>query len=184
MTRSLLLIVTGAVLALAGCNPIYVNHDYDKDADFQSYKTFTWLTLPPDATKATSLKGPSQLEVKRILSNIKAELVAKGITESDKDGDLLVNFYTASQEITEINKNMYTGADLYASAMVGGGGATVTNVTEGTLVIDLIDARTDRLVWRGTAEAAMDESKTTQEDRYDVLDNAIAKVFENYPPEE
>ena len=82
--------------------------------------------------------------------------------------------------MTEIQQNAYGAGDGWANARVGGSVST-RDVTEGTIIIDLVDGATNELVWRGTAENAHRDD-TAQEKLNETIDKAIQKVFEKYPP--
>jgi hypothetical protein len=58
---------------------------------------------------------------------------------------------------------------------------STTDVTEGSIIIDLVDGRTMELVWRGMAENAHRDD-TSQQKLNETIDKAIKKVFEKYPP--
>ena len=172
-------IVTLAVLFL-GCSPIYTEHDFDPGADFASYQTFSWIdmsdVLPQNARQA----DPSFQ--KRIQDDINKELAEKGLSKQDNDGDLLVIYYLNAQEMTATGGTVYGVSDLYAQSRVGGGDSTSTDLTQGMLTVDLVDGKTKNLVWRGSAENAMKEG-ITNKGVYDIVDKAIKKIFEKYPPE-
>ncbi len=55
----------------------------------------------------------------------------------------------------------------------------VQQYTEGTLVVDLIDSATDKLVWRGSATDVASDSPQTNEKR---INDAMEKLFKKYPP--
>ncbi|HEY4051177.1 MAG TPA: DUF4136 domain-containing protein [Acidobacteriaceae bacterium] len=66
----------------------------------------------------------------------------------------------------------------------GGGGfgdATITeqDYEEGTLVIDMYDAKTKQLLWRGSAEGTLSDKAGKNEQK---LEKAVAKMFKDFPP--
>jgi hypothetical protein len=170
-----------AAILVAGCNPIYVDQDYDPSVDFNQYKTFSWMEVPQaDPQNAAQAQETSSLKAKRIRTAIARELTAKGYEELIQGGDLLIVFYLGADQYTEYNQSAYSRADVWANSRVGGG-VSGTDVTAGTLIIDLVDGARKELVWRGTAENAHKED-TAQEKLNETLDKAITKVFEKYPP--
>ncbi len=143
---------------------VYV--DYDRSVDFSAYKTFKWGRTPN-----TSLSGQSPLMHSRIKNGIEFYLVEGGKIEVDEDPDLYVTYHTSTSDETQFSISgmgygFSTGWswDPYwggTSGMSGGGANTTTNVStykSGTLVIDIWDARTKNIVWRGTAESAIPEN--------------------------
>jgi len=169
-------------LALVGCNPIYTDHDWDPDADFARYATYSWMEIPArEAANVAEAQQQSQLVDKRVKNGVNRELVAKGFKEVSADGDLLVVYYMGAKQITEISQSTYSRGDMYASMFVGGGNVNVDNITEGSIIIDLVDGGTEGLVWRGSAETSVKEGTSTEK-RSELLDSAIKKIFEKYPP--
>ena len=170
-----------AAALLAGCNPIYVDQDYDPSVDFSRYKTFSWMEIPEaDPQNASEARQTSSLEAKRVRSAVARELTAKGYEELVQGGDILIVFYLGGKEYTEIKQTAYTLGDVWAGSRVGGG-VSGTDVTQGTLIIDIVDGAKKELVWRGTAENAH-KSETSQEKLNETLDKAITKILEKYPP--
>lgn len=150
--------------APAAAADIYV--DYDRSADVSKYKTFKWGSTPK-----TSLSGQSPLMHTRIKNGIEYYLVQSGKIEVDEDPDLYVTYHTSTTDepqfsVAGAGYGFSTGWtwDPYwggMSGFSGGGGtttATVSTYQRGTLVIDIWDARSNTIVWRGTAEAAIPEN--------------------------
>ena len=141
MKRLLLLLFI--VLISTSCDSVRVAADYDRSADFNSYKTFAFFKDGIDKAEI------SDLDKRRILRAIESELLAKGFTKS-KTPDLLVNIFTKErQEVNVYNQNfgMYGwGWGWGWGPMMGWNQTNVTNSSRGTLFIDLIDANKKELV--------------------------------------
>jgi hypothetical protein len=155
-----------ALLLAAPVAAVDVYVDYDRSVDLSAYTTFKWGPTP-----GTSLSSESPLMHSRIKNGIEYYLVQGGKVEVDEDPDLYVTYHTST---TDQQQFSVTGAgygfssgwywDPYwggTSGFSGGGGTTTTTVStyeRGTLVIDIWDARTETIVWRGTAESAIPEN--------------------------
>ncbi|HTT24936.1 MAG TPA: DUF4136 domain-containing protein [Candidatus Sulfotelmatobacter sp.] len=135
-----------------------VNTDWDQEAKFSYYKTYAWLES----------KHPAQSDVlnRCVVENIEKQMTAKGFKKVTDAPDVFV-VYTA-------------GVKQRVSAGQGYDPATPSEPTRGTLVIDLVDARTATLVWRGSA---MDVLSNNSENNIQKIVKATAKVFKNYPPQ-
>jgi hypothetical protein len=157
-------VLTIVIAAPAAALDVWV--DYDVSADFSSYKTFKWGPTPN-----TSLSGESPMMHSRLKNGIEYYLVEGGKTEVAEDPDLYVTYHTNSTSelafnISGMGYGFSTGWtwDPYWGGMhgfSGGGGTSASSVTtypRGTLVIDIWDARTKNIVWRGTAEGAIHEN--------------------------
>ena len=130
---------------LGSCTSVRVANDYDKKAPFATYKTFAFYKNGIDKVEI------SDLDKRRILHSIEDQLTAKGFTKSETP-DLLVNIFTKSTE--QVNVNQFNSGWGYGwgygwSPWGWGGQSSVYTTTEGTLFIDLIDAKNKQLVWQG-----------------------------------
>ncbi len=151
-----------------------VKTDYDRSANFAQYKTYSW----------EQIKTQDPLDVDRIKSAVNATLAAKGWIQVDSGGDVSV----VAMEITHNQQTLNTFYDGFGGGWgwrrFGGGGfgdATTTTETYkvGTLVIDLFDAKTKQLLWRGSASDTLsnNSNKNIKE-----LDKGVAKMFKKFPP--
>jgi hypothetical protein len=146
-----------------------VKYDFDHSADFSQYKTFSWETV--------QTKDP--LMVARIKDSVNRTLAAKGLTLVPSGGDVAV-FAVGTTEDQQTWDTFYDG--------IGGGRrwggledatTTVETYKVGTLVIGLFDAKTKKLVWRGSSSDTVsnDANKNTKN-----LDKGVTKMFKNFPP--
>lgn len=161
---------------VASCDSVQVYSDYDRAVDFKTYKTFAFMKSGIDKVEI------SDLDKKRILNAIDQQLQAKGMTKSETP-DLLVNIFTKSRE--EVSVNQFNAGWGYGwgygwNPYMYGGQTTVTSSTEGTLYIDLIDAKKKELIWQGEGTGTL----TKDMDRKDeVVNNIVAQILAQYPPE-
>ena len=133
-----------ALLLVTSCVSVRVVSDYDKEANFNTYKTFAFYKTGIDQVEI------SDLDKKRILRSIEKEMLAKGFVKSDNP-DLLVNIMTKANKRVDVNNNNYFGWGWGFQPWFWGGGNqfnTVTTRTEGVLYIDLIDTKQKELVWQ------------------------------------
>ncbi len=161
------------------CVSVRVASDFDRNANFNSYKTFAFFK--DDIDKAEI----SDLDKRRILRAIDAELLAKGFTKS-QNPDLLVSIFTKSRDKINIYNN---GWGLYGYGWGWGwnpwywnnyyGGNTISRSTEGTLFVDLIDANKKELVWQGVGTGYISQNMKNKEER---IREFVAKIMEQYPP--
>jgi hypothetical protein len=173
-----------AVAALAvGCSSgIQIEHDFDPSVDFSGYSTFALMEETQERPRAQQLFEP------RVDAAIEAEMAAKGLSQN-ANPDLLVAWDAASEGKKSVSTTGSTyGTGYYGSYGRGWGGGysttyahtTVNEWTEGTLVIDVIDAAREQLVFRGSAQAKLNESATPEE-RTQNINRAVAMILENLP---
>ena len=145
-----------------------VTVDYDHNANFESYHSYYWLKV----------KTTNPLWEQRIKDAVDQELQKKGWQRSDTGGDVAltaVGSANTQTEYTTFYDNL--GGGWYWG---GFGTATTTPVTYevGTLVLDMYDAQTKRLVWRAVATKTL--SKKPENEK--ALQKTVEKMFKNFPP--
>jgi hypothetical protein len=151
-----------------------VKTDYDRNANFGQYKTYSW----------EQVKTKDALDVDRIKTAVNAALAAKGWTMVDSGGDVSVIAVEMTQNQQTLN-TFYNGfGGGWGWRRFGGGGfgeATTTTETYkvGTLVVDLFDTKTKTLLWRGTSSDTLSNNSNKN---IKSLDKGVEKMFKNFPP--
>ena len=168
IARFLLVISLTGATTLAG-----PKIDHDATTDFSHYKTFG-LKI------GTPLDNP--LAQRTVDEAITRELEAKGYALGGSP-DLWVVTHGSVREETEITSDNFGYGSWYGWRGWGGGYGTsnvnVNKIPIGSLMIDLVDAETDRLVWRGITQGTV---KKTPEKSQRQVDKKIARLFKKYPP--
>jgi len=168
---SLLLLFT-----FGACCSVRVDADYDNKVDFSQYKTYAFQKSGIDRAEI------SDLDKRRILRAIDAEMTKKGYTKSETP-DLLVNIFTKERERVDVNQ--YSAGWGYGwgwgwNPYMWGGHNYVTTSTEGTLYIDLIDAKKKELIWQGKGSGYLEQNRERKEER---INEFVAKILAQFPPE-
>lgn len=175
LLKSLLLIFT--VTFFVSCSSVRVTTDYDTKVNFNQYKTFAFYKKGID-------KAPiSDLDKKRIMRAIESELLAKGMTKSSSP-DVLVSIFTKSRERININDNNLGWGYGYGWGwnpwMWGGANRlNVNQYTEGTLFIDLLDAKRKELVWQGIGSGALRMRNVEKKEQR--VKEFVAEIMAKYP---
>jgi hypothetical protein len=165
-------------LVVTSCSSVKVASDYDKNANFNTYKTFAFFKTGIDKAEI------SDLDKRRVLRAIEAELMAKGFTKSENP-DMLVSIFTKSREKVNVYNNGFGpygygwGWSPWYWGGYGYGGSTVSTTTEGVLYIDLIDAKKKELVWQGMGTGYLSKNMEKKEER---IKEFVNKIMEKYPP--
>lgn len=184
MKAKMWLLVVALTVLTAGCSSISVRYDYDKTADFQSYKTYAWLPQPTTSTSGSArhaIQRNSLLD-KRILAAVNTQMTEKGLRVDTEDPDLLLMYHTGVEDKVNVTDWGYSYPYHYGGWYYGGGrDIDVTYYQEGTLILDFIDGQSKELVWRGMATAAL-SSNPTPESSDKQINNAVAKMLNGYPP--
>jgi hypothetical protein len=148
-----------------------VSYDFDRAATFSKFKTYAWV-------RGTNLND--DLNHRRIVNAVDAQMTLKGFARVDANAnpDVLVAYHAAFDENFQINGYGWGG---YRFGPGRSGSATVEGVLVGTLAVDIVDAQTRTIVWRGIATKELDpNAKADKRERN--INKAAEKLFKNYPP--
>lgn len=175
--KNLIPLVTVCAL-LTSCSAVKVSSDFDREADFASYKTYSFTqearNLPVD-----------DINRNRILGAVSKELETKGFTESDNP-DVWIDMNLIAerkQSATATTTPSFYGAG-YRYGWGGGFSTTSINVedyVEGTLFVDMIDVPKKQLVWQGRAIKTLDRDASSEK-REANINSAVKQIFTKYPP--
>jgi Domain of unknown function (DUF4136) len=181
-----LLIVGGAV---AGCAHTNVRTDFDPSADFSTYHTYCWAG-GKDVSGGGTLENA--LVDERVKNIVGEQLSAKGLREVSEDAkpDLAVLYWIGAKDKMSVqsvpsptmpSRVVWSRYDPYWNGRWGRtyDEVVVRNYTEGTLIVDLIDARKMQLVWRAYLVQTVDKDPQQTARRAEA--NAKA-AFAQYPP--
>jgi hypothetical protein len=161
------------VVALAACATATTSSDGDRSADFSRFKTYAW--------KEVRAKQDPAVEAE-IVSAVDSVLVSRGLRKVSSSPDLWVVEHTRLSSQAQVST--YDSGWGYSAAPGWGGAATtgtVSQVSVGDLLVDLVDAANQKLVWRGSARQAVDPAASAER-RERMIADAVAKMFAGYPP--
>lgn len=180
-TVSSLLVVSYALL-MSGCSSTpQVDSAYDQSVDFSQYSSYNFYSdAGPDSANYKSLF------TQYMIAAIEREMETRGYRKSDSP-DLLINFNANFQDKTKVTTSPSMGGYYgYRGGYYGGWGgygmATETHVsqyTEGTFNIDLVDAAKKQLVWEAVLVGKIkDDSFENLEQK---INNGVPRFFAKYP---
>ena len=171
MKRMKTMVLAGVALAVAGGAWAQdVKVDYDKAANFGAIKTFS--------IKLGTAWG-NEISQKRVMDEFTQALTEKGwklAPEGQSDAQVMV--HGASQVKHSLN-TFYSGGGGYRWGGMGTATTTDSEYTVGTLVVDIFEAKTKSLIWRGIAQ---DELSDKTEKNVKKLGKASDKMFKDFPP--
>ncbi|MFT5887234.1 MAG: hypothetical protein ACI9BO_000038 [Zhongshania sp.] len=185
------------VLMLSACAGIPVSTDYARDYDFSQIKTYAWL--PP--IKSNDPELDNDLVSQRYIDAIDSQLVAKGIRliADPAKASVLVTYHLGKEDKITIDDfgSWYTQFGYYPcyycdSSRVYGYGhfgrdnfydnnVWVRNYEETSLSVDIIDASSKKLLWRGSRKWAM-PNLPSPEERRRYTNETVAAVLTEFPP--
>ncbi len=168
------------LLSLAASARDKISVTYAKGFSFSQYKTYQWA-------EHGAVAHP--LLAADIVGAIDQELQARGLQKVTSHPDLIIQIYGS----VDTDMTMYSNDPLYAGtggippfdpsmngpAFVGFYGNTSVTVHKGEMIVDLVDAKTKKLAWRGMATESV--SAHDPEKLIDEVNGAISKMFKEYP---
>jgi len=170
------------VLTACATGPRIVTNQ-DPEADFKAFRTFSFIQpLSTDRSGAQSIMSTN------LIAATTDEMVARGFERDDDGADLLINFFASTQERTQVRSTPSTTASVHARRgrystwpgySMSMSTTTVTQTTEGTVAIDVVDAARNQLVWEGAATKRVTDS--TRQNLDEVVRSAMADIFAQFP---
>ena len=151
-----------------------VTIDYDHSVNFMKFKTYTW-----DKIHATD---PSVED--RISIAVNRDMSGRYMSEVAKNGDVTIIAVEATQDKQEY-ADFYAGLSNFAWQRAWGSGgfldtaATLRDVPLDTLVLDMYDTKTYKLLWRGTVTEPVVKSEDKNDQK---IDKAVTQLISKYPP--
>jgi hypothetical protein len=163
---------------LAACSSYNVTYDYDVTASYGRYKTFDYYA----SKKGTG--GTTSLMDKRVRASVEKELQAKGFTmETKADPDFLVTYYPVVTN-RKVRTTVRSGWGWGYRPFYGGVGVSssqVRNYKEGTIVIEIVDFKSNQMIWQGAAAGAL-TGLNNPEDADEVVPKAVRDILAKFPP--
>ena len=172
-------------LLVTGCGTT-VNVDYDETTDFSALRSFSLKTVPQKATDDPRLD--SALVQQRITSAIERNLLSKGFIKKDKQADFqVVYWFDVKQEIETRGSSVHIGVGTFSRHTAVGFGygfpaSDVQSYDRGVLTIDMIDSKTNKLLWRGSSGRRLYDGSTPEESKK-IINEIVAEIIELFPPQ-
>jgi hypothetical protein len=160
-----------------------VRFNFDKNADFSKYKTYRWAQHPDS-------KPIDQITLQQLGQAFDAELAKKGLQKAmGESSDLVIVYQLASgqeKQLTSFSSDFGYGPGWRGGWYGGGMGSSSTTTTSstihtGTAALDMYDAATKQLVWRGIVSKTLDP-KAKPEKQQKNMAKAAEKLMKKYPP--
>jgi len=169
-----ILILLVSTLFFVGCSSLRVSHDYDPAFDFAQQKSF--------AIVHHNREGEDTLFNDRLIDALEADLGSKGYVKTSKDeADLIFVFHTKVEDKTDIDTDYQMvgfGMYRYGGTMVAT--TSTYHYTKGTLIIDALNPKEEKIVWRGIATDTLKEHKTPQK-RTEYINKVVQALMKNFP---
>lgn len=171
-----------AVFMLASCaSGPTIRSSMDESVDFNRFRTFDFLV-----PLGTDREGFQTLISQQLVSSTERELLARGLTRTATNPDLLINFSANLDQRLRITQSPSTSAGSFNRHRRGFYNTwpsyqqtDIRQYTQGTLGIDVIDAARRQLIWEGVAISRVTQSTT--DNLGPVLNDAVVDIFGDFP---
>lgn len=175
------MMAASAAVVVAGCaTTVRAGADFDPGVDFSRYRTFTWDET--DETDWPAMDDPrlqsNPFFNQRMHAAILWELSTRGIRESKESTGLTVHHHFTVRDRMEVFE---ADRDTGFIETEYGDGTEVVQYEEGTFLVDIADAGTRKILWRGWAQMDVGAALRDREVMRQRIDQALSKMFERFP---
>ena len=175
------LAVAVMMVLVAGCASLKVGDDYDRAADFSRFRSFSLMAREHHGTQ-------NPLVTQRARDAVQSELTRLGFSfvSDAAAADFVVDFTIGSRERVDIASYPAPYAGPYWSYpgwwghRYWGSEVDARQYREGTLSIDIFDARTHKPVWHGWATKELTQSDVEHSEA--PIRAAVRSVLSTFPP--
>ena len=169
---------------LWSCAGNKTNVDYDTSVDFSTYKTYALSEKTDEQTNKSRIDTP--LVHQRVHESIDAGLTSKGLHSVDlSQADILVTYHLSVAVTGHSGSSLSLGFGSYSQRSSAGVSVGVPlgshPIEEGTLVIYIVDAKKNSVVWQNAASRQLSRSSTPEKTRA-AIDEVVNGILAGYPP--
>ena len=184
MKRNILFIIALILVFSASSIAQKVKVDFDKNTDFSKYKTIEFLGWQDDIDQLLN-----DFDKKRIRESFKSEFESRNLEKDDENPDMVFSLYlVVSQKTSTTGYTNYYGGyggGYHRGGWGWGAGHSSTTYTEndyleGTMVLDVYDAKSKDLIWQSVATGTVNEKP---EKREKSIPKTIKKLMKKFPIE-
>lgn len=167
--RTRWILITASFLLIISAALAKTSTDYDHNVNFANYKTYSW----------GKVQTPNSIWQGRVKQAVDSQLAAKGWTQVASGGDVMVTALQKSHPEQTLN-TFYDDSPGWYWGGFGESTTTTETYKVGTLVVDMFDANSKKLIWRGTAS---DTLSSNPEKNTKKMNGEIHDLFKHFPPE-
>lgn len=173
------------MLGLVGCNQTNVRATRDPDADFRAYQTYAWADPRPSGMEAidqnlglhNAIRGAVDAELSRLA-------LSRLPPNSEGTADLVLTYHLAAEErleSTAIENYTYSSRGRDRPVVIGRPFTQERKYVRGTLVLDMVDTAVGKVVWRGWAQADIDDYLDDPRQVEARVEQVIGRLLASFP---
>ena len=176
------LLLACSVVTLSACSTMTIESNHDASADFSNLKTYAWVSREKRDPILTRIND--EFVESRVQQAVNDQLATKGYQmQTSGTPDFLVSYYASLRTKLRVTTD-YEGYREPSESLSGSSGRTRTRAydfDQGLLVLDIVDADTNELMWRGRAKDAVALSWSQQKKTAKITE-AVQKMLSQFPP--
>lgn len=170
-------VIAISALAVMGCATMSVSSHVQRGIDFAQYRTYDWGPVDALPTGDSRLDNDPYFR-DRVQGAVEKQLAARGFKgPTAETPDLLIHYHASIDQRIDVvsvdRERGYGGGDDWQGRII--------EYEAGTLVVDIIDARTNRVIWRGWAQDSVDDALDDQTRMEKKINEAVTRMFERLP---
>lgn len=171
-------------LSLVACTSM-VNTDYDRNTNFQLFKTFNIENKAVRVAQDTRVNSPFMQQ--RVVNAIETALAEKGFKKTNQSANLKIKYYMDIKHDFETEESAVSigfGSSGYHSAIGFGFTAPIGetySIDKLVLTLDMFSTKTDKLIWRGSLAYRL-EGGATPESYTDLINDLVVEILKEFPP--
>jgi hypothetical protein len=170
-----LLVALGAIVGSTGCG-ISSHIEVARGVDFNNYKTFAWNT---DSGITMSSRANNDIVDDNVKNDISSELEKKGWIETDHNPDVLLDYNVmVEKKLGQHTEPVYSypysqyyynpwrrrGGYFYHPSFLQSYHTYNVPFNEATLTVNMIDAKTNKLIWQGSSQQEVNNKNVTSQE--------------------
>ena len=170
-----------AAVLMAACNPIQVSTSIASDANLSGYHTFRVLNLPPRRSGLPSVTNDPMLETsvsnRALRQHLANAFIARGYAVNEANPDFTVAYYASRRGKLDVTAWDYG----YPGRWGGWRGDRVVTVdpyVEGTVIVDVVNPKTNELLWRGRGVSDVSDDPETYAQN---LNRTVKEIVARFP---
>lgn len=163
-------------LTAAGCATMSVSSHMEPGLTTSGYRTFAWGTPDPLPTGDPRL-DQNPFFKDHIEGEVEKQLATRGFTLTDQNPDLRIHYHAVITPRLDVNRIDHEYGYCYDPECT----ARVLEYEQGTLVLDIVDSRTNRVIWRGWAQHTIEAALKDQDRMAKDITEAVQRMLARFP---
>lgn len=179
------LLSLGVVLVIGACSQWQIHTDFDPKASFSTLHTYAWYSAEQPQSGDPRVDDP-MLDM-HIRNAVEAALNARGYEKVDADPNFVLVYHalvTREIEVTTKSTPVYPAGYYgwrYVVAPTWVEEPVARTYSKGSLILDVIDTKSDKMIWRGSIQAELDRT-ATPDIRTARINAAVKEMLATFPP--